>query len=84
MCESRGIFKILVKANENINPNVRLFQLGLRKWGTYYHVPLCIREQALSREFSCNLYCVLSTFLLKYIYKIYLGGNLLCVTILWI
>lgn len=31
MCEFWGIFKILVKANENINPNVRLFQLGLRK-----------------------------------------------------
>lgn len=31
MCESWGIFKILVKANENINSNVRLFQLGVRK-----------------------------------------------------
>lgn len=26
---SRVIFKIPVKSNENINPNVRLFQLGL-------------------------------------------------------
>lgn len=28
---SWGIFKILVKANENINPSVRLLQLGVRK-----------------------------------------------------
>lgn len=33
ICEFWGIFKILVKANENINPDVRLFQLGVMKLG---------------------------------------------------